>query len=101
MPYYKNITTLLHLLLHLGFPCLKPDLIVMTVAAKIGIVAERKNHNTYGFKERKLAVKTIQQYCLNRNIKPAVMDLYILIYGGQKDALRYVNRGFDPLSNLD
>ena len=26
MPYYKNITTLLHLLLHLGLRCVKPDL---------------------------------------------------------------------------
>ena len=101
MPYYKNITTLLHLLLHLGFPCVKPDLIVMKVSAMIGIIEGRANHNTYNIEERKKAVKTIQEYCLSKNIKPAVMDLYLLIYGGQKDALKYVNPNFIPLSDLD
>jgi len=101
MPYYKNITTLLHLLLHLGFPCVKPDVIIMRVAAKIKIIPERANHNTYNIEERRKVVKTIQEYCLSRNIKLAVMDLYSLIYGGQKDALKYVNSKFSPLSKLD
>ena len=101
MPYYKNITTLLHLLLHLGFPCVKPDLIVMKVSAMMGIINRRANHNTYNIEERKIAVKTIQEYCLSRNIKPAVMDLYLLIYGGQKDTLKYVNHNFFPLSDLE
>jgi len=98
MPYFKNDTTLLHLLLHLGFPCIKPDLIVMKVAASIGIVKEIDNHNRYRSDEKKLVVKTIQRYCLQKNIKPAVMDLYILIYGRQKYALRYVTDGYIPLS---
>ncbi|MDA8412524.1 MAG: DNA-3-methyladenine glycosylase I [Desulfobacteraceae bacterium] len=98
MPYFKNDTTLLHLLLHLGFPCVKPDLIIMKVAASLGIVKARENHNTYSSEEKKVVVKTIQKYCLLRNIKPAVMDLYILIYGGQKYALRYVTNGYVPIS---
>lgn len=98
MPYFKNDTTLLHLLLHLGFPCIKPDLIVMKVAASLGIVKARDNHNTYSSDEKKLVVKTIQKYCILQNIKPAVMDLYILIYGGQKYALRYVVNGYVPIS---
>jgi len=97
MPHFKNMTTLLHLLLHLGFPCVKPDLIVMKVAALIGLVPTRENLNTYRPVERKIVVKTIQQYCLSRNIKPAVMDLYFLVFGGQKDSLKYVN-GFIPFS---
>ena len=97
MPYFKNDTTLLHLLLHLGFPCIKPDLIVMKVAATIGIIKSKDNHNTYSKSEKKLVVSTIQKYCLFRNIKPAVMDFYILIFGGQKDALKFVKYGYTPL----
>lgn len=96
MPYFKNMTTLLHMLLHLGFPCVKPDLIVMRAAAQIGLVQGRDNHNAYRPQERKLVVKTIQGYCLSRGIHPAVIDLYLLIHGGQRDAVRYVNHGFTP-----
>lgn len=90
MPYFKNDTTLLHLLLHMGFPCVKPDLIVMKVAASLGIVPDKDNYNTYSPAEKKLVVTTIQKYCLQRNLKPAVLDLYFLIYGGQKYYLNYV-----------
>lgn len=94
MPYFKNDTTLLHLLLHLGFPCIKPDLIVMKVAASLGIVADKDNYNTYSPSEKKLVVTTIQRYCLQRNIKPAVLDLYFLIYGGQKYYLNYITNRY-------
>lgn len=94
MPYFKNHTTLLHLLLHLGFPCVKPDLIVMKVAASLGIVADKDNYNTYSPNEKKLVITTIQRYCLQRNIKPAVLDLYFLIYGGQQYYLNYVTNRY-------
>ena len=96
MPHFRQDTTLLHLLLHIGFPCVKPDLIVMRTAAVLGIVPDRENHNQYRPHEKKLAVKTIQEYCLARGIKPAVMDLYLLVYGGQRDSVRYVDQGFTP-----
>ena len=67
MPYFKNDTTLLHLLLHLGFPCIKPDLIVMKVAASLGVIKAKDNHNTYSSVEKRLVVGTIQKYCLLRN----------------------------------
>jgi 3-methyladenine DNA glycosylase Tag len=94
MPYFKKDTSLLHLLLHLGFPCVKPDLIVMKVAASLGIVADKVNYNTYSPNEKKLVVTTIQRYCLQRNIKPAVLDFYFLIYGGQKYYLHYVTNRY-------
>lgn len=96
MPHFRQDTTLLHLLLHIGFPCVKPDLIVMRTAAMLGIVPGRENHNQYRPHEKKLAVKTIQEYCLARGIKPAAMDLYLLVYGGQRDSVRYVDQGFTP-----
>lgn len=97
MPYFKNYTTLLHLLLHLGFPCIKPDLIVMKVAASIGIVKPRDDHNTYSDYEKINVVQTIQKYCLLNKIKPAVIDTYLLIYGGQKYYLGYVNNSYTRL----
>lgn len=99
MPYFNNHTSLLHLLLHIGYPCVKPDLIVMKVAASLGIIESKINHNSYNNQERISVVKTIQNYCLLRDIKPAVMDFYTLIYGGQKGAMRYVDHKFIPLSS--
>jgi len=94
MPYFKNMTTLLHLLLHIGFPCVKPDLIVMRSAAQLGLVQGRENHNQYRPHERKLVVKTIQEYGLSRSIHPAVIDRYLLVHGGQKDSVQFVNQSF-------
>ncbi len=96
MPYFKNDTALLHLLLYLGFPCIKPDLIVMKVAAAVGLIDSRKDYNLCSLKERKSVVRTVQEYCLSRNIKPAVMDLYFLIFGGQNYARRFVTDGYVP-----
>jgi len=96
MPYFKNMTTLLHLLLHVGFPCVKPDLVVMRTAAQIGLVQGRENHNAYRPVERKLAVKTIQEYCLSRSVHPAIIDLYLLVHGRQRDSIRYVSQDFTP-----
>jgi hypothetical protein len=93
MPHFRQDTTLLHLLLHIGFPCVKPDLIVMRTAAMLGIVPGRENHNQYRPREKKLAVKTIQEYCLARGMHPAVIDLYLLVYGGQRDSIRFVDQG--------
>lgn len=96
MPYFKNMTTLLHLLLHVGFPCVKPDLVVMRTAAQIGLVQGRENHNAYRPVERKLVVKTIQEYCLSRSVHPAIIDLYLLVHGRQRDSIQYVSKGFTP-----
>ncbi len=98
MPYFKNDTALLHLLLYLGFPCIKPDLIVMKVAAAIGLIDSRKDYTLCSLKERKSVVRTVQEYCCSRKIKPEVMDLYLLIFGGQNYARRYVSDGYVPLT---
>ncbi|QEM69522.1 hypothetical protein FO488_16065 [Geobacter sp. FeAm09] len=98
MPYFKNMTTLLHLLLHVGFPCVKPDLVVMRTAAQIGLVQGRDNHNAYRPAERKLVVKTIQEYCLSRSVHPAIIDLYLLVHGRQLDSIKYVSQDFIPVA---
>jgi 3-methyladenine DNA glycosylase Tag len=85
MPFFTNVTTLLHLLLDLGYECVKPDLIVMRVAKGLGIVDNEK-----GEKNLVRVVKTLQLYSLNKNLSPAVLDLYFMIYGGQSWAKQFV-----------
>lgn len=85
MPFYKNTTTLLHLLLTIGYDCIKPDLVIMRVAQDIGIVS-----STTGDKNLIKVVQTIQRYSIAKNVKPAVIDFYFLIYGGQAWAKQYV-----------
>jgi hypothetical protein len=97
VPYYSSQTTLIHLLLDMGYPCLKPDIIVMSVAKELGIVVPHtytdkkgKFVESYSDKNRRHTVTFFQEYCINRQIKPAVLDLYLLIHGGQSDAMQYV-----------
>jgi len=88
MPFFRRPTTLLHLLLHVGYPCLKPDRVVMKVAMAIGLADSEREE------EKLQAVRLIQQYCLRRKMTPAVVDLYLLIYGGQRWARRFVAEWF-------
>lgn len=89
IPHFKSTTTLLHLLLEMGFDCVKPDLIIMRVAHQIGIV----NYTTKKPRERDLVntVKAIQFYCIERKVKPSEIDLYFLVFGGQTGAMHLVN----------
>lgn len=91
IPFFQSTTSLLHLLLHLGYDCVKPDLVVMKVAKKLEIVEE-----VTGNKNLIKTVKTIQEYAIDRNIRPAVVDLYFLIYGGQTGAQKFISI---PISN--
>lgn len=72
-----------------GYDCAKPDLVVMNVATKIGITKKPTGENNL-----KATVRTIQEYSLNREIRPPVVDLYFLIYGKQKDASKYVEKSY-------
>lgn len=87
MPYYKNTTTLLHFLLTIGYDCIKPDLIIMRVAQSIGIVSVAT-----GDKNLIKVVQTVQKYSIAKNVKPAVVDFYFLIYGGQAWAKQFINK---------
>jgi hypothetical protein len=73
----------------LGYDCVKPDLVVMKVSKKIGIVDEEKAE-----KNLIKTVRVIQEYSIERKIKPAVIDLYFLIDEGQLDAKKYVESTF-------
>ena len=90
MPFYQSSTTLLHLLMMLGFDCIKPDTIVMRVAIEeLGIVGSEKREN-----DRIGVVRDIQDYSVNNKIKPSIVDFYLLIEGGQTWARKFVDNEF-------
>jgi len=89
IPFFRSTISLLHLLLELGYDCVKPDLVVMKVSKNLGIV----NKET-GEKNFVKTVKFIQEYSLKKNIRPGVVDLYFLIHGKQKGAIKYVQEEY-------
>ncbi len=87
--YLKETTTLLHYLLDTGYDCAKPDSVVMKVSQKIGIVESNKGEENF-----RKTVKTLQEYCVDRKIRPSIIDLYFLIDGRQKAAEKYVREDY-------
>ena len=85
IPFFSSTTSLLHFLLDTGYDCVKPDLVVMKVSKKLGIVASDK-----GNKNLIKTVKTIQQYSVQTKRRPAIIDFYFLIDEGQLGAKKYV-----------
>lgn len=85
IPFFQSTTSLLHFLLDSGYDCVKPDLVVMKVAKKLKIVT-----NETGDLNFKKVVKTIQEYALNRNLRPTIVDFYFLIDEGQRGAKKYL-----------
>jgi hypothetical protein len=96
IPYLSSITSLSHLLLHLGYDCVKPDAIVMGVAQKLSIVAETKKDTSL-----KKVARTLQEYALEHGIRPSEIDMYFLIQGRQSDAMNWVSDDFIPEYRLD
>jgi len=96
MPFFYKLTSLCHLLMTLGYSCIKPDSAVMGTAVKLGIVSPGSNPEkpTYNDAKRKEVIKTMQLYCLSRNFNIRVLDGYLLIYGGQTGAKGLVNPQF-------
>ncbi len=95
MPFFKNTTSLLHLLLHVGYPCLKPDLKVMKEALKFGAVKSTAKTP----RNLKQAVLFFQYYSVSRNIKPSILDFYLLVDGKQDWAKRYVDQSYYALDS--
>jgi len=98
-PFFRNFTSLCHLLQDLGFDCAKPDSIVMGVAERLGIVgATTKKSQQRPLRERKKTIQIMQMYSIHKTIRTPVVDLYFLIYGGQTDARKFVEPAFYSLS---
>ncbi len=89
IPFFQSTTSLLHFLLEIGYDCVKPDLVVMKVAKKLGIVENETND-----KDLKQAVRIIQEYSLERHIRPSIVDLYFLIDGEQTGAKKFLREEY-------
>ena len=89
IPFFQSTTSLLHLLLDLGYDCVKPDLVVMKVAKKLNIV-----DIVIGDKNFRKTVRFIQEYAIDRKIRPSVVDFYFLIDEGQMGARKFVTENF-------
>jgi hypothetical protein len=92
IPFISSTTSLSHLLLHLGYDCIKPDVIVMRVAERLKIIdAPKKDKNL-----RKVA-RVLQEYAVSRGMRPGVVDMYFLIQEGQSEARDWVQPAFRPV----
>jgi 3-methyladenine DNA glycosylase Tag len=89
--FFKNFTSLCHLLTTLGFPCAKPDKVVMKVAAQLGVVAKRSQ---YPEKDQRKVIRLMQSYGLRRAVRVPVVDLLFLIEGSQTDAKKFVRSSY-------
>ncbi len=89
IPFFQSTTSLLHFLLDIGYDCVKPDLVVMKVAKKLNIV-----DNETGDKNFRKTVRFIQEYSINRKIRPSIVDFYFLIEEGQMGAKKFVKQEF-------
>ena len=89
VPFFRSTTSLLHFLLETGYDCVKPDLVIMKVSRKIGIVDKES-----GDRNLIKTVRTIQEYSIDRKIRPSIIDLYFLIDEGQLGAKKFVKNEF-------
>lgn len=91
IPFLRSTTSLLHLLLELGYDVAKPDTIVMAVAKKLGIV-----NKVSGDTNLTNVVRVMQEYALLNNVRPGIVDLYFLTDGQQSDTRQYVVKDYTP-----
>lgn len=89
MPFFSSTTSLLQLLLDLDYDAVKPDLIVMRLARRIGLV-----NSESGDKHLRLAVRTIQEYSVSRRVRAAAVDWHMLAFGGQTEAAQALTQRF-------
>ncbi|EGQ8541443.1 hypothetical protein OMR72_004584 [Vibrio parahaemolyticus] len=89
VPFFRETTSLLHLLTSLGYDCIKPDSAVLKAARKLEFLYTEKKPND---KELIQVVKTIQSYSIHtqRVNPPPVLDLYLLVHGEQTEASDFV-----------
>jgi len=91
MPFFRSTTSLLQLLLDLDYDAVKPDLIVMRLAHRIGLVPSEKGDLMF-----RQAARLIQQYAVDRALRPSQVDLALLAFGGQTNARLLLRQVFCP-----
>lgn len=89
--FYRNFTSLCHLLQSLGFPCAKPDRIILNVGEELGILKRRKQHSEL---DQRKVVRIMQEYAELTRLRVPVVDLMFLIHGGQTEARGFVSAAY-------
>ena len=94
MPFFRSTTSLLQLLLDLDYDSVKPDLIVMRLARRLGIV----NRET-GDRAFRQCVRILQEYSIATSRRASELDLALLAFGGQTGASQLLIEKFCPASD--
>jgi len=94
MPFFRSTTSLLQLLLDLDFDSVKPDLIVMRLARRIGIVERETGDRAF-----RKCVRFLQEYSIQKSCRAAELDWVLLAFGGQSGAGRSLTQNFCPASD--
>ena len=94
VPFFRSTTSLLQLLLDLDYDSVKPDLIVMRLARRIGIV----NRET-GDTALRECVRFLQAYSIEQSCRASELDLAVLAFGGQTGARQLLTQKFCPASD--
>ncbi|MBK7652063.1 MAG: hypothetical protein IPJ20_16945 [Flammeovirgaceae bacterium] len=85
IPFFQSTTSLLHLLMDWGYDCVKPDLVVLNISKQLEIIESTKGEQNF-----RRTVRVVQEYSVDRKIRPSVIDFYFLIAGGQMAAKKFV-----------
>jgi len=91
MPFFQSTTSLLQLLLQLDYDCIKPDLIAMRLARRIGLVPRET-----GVRSLRDATRSVQKHAVQQGIRANAMDWYLLAFGGQSGAKRELTQQYCP-----
>ena len=94
MPFFPATTSLLQLLLDLDFDSVKPDLIIMRLARRLGIVKRET-----GDRSLRQCVRFLQEYSIKNSCRAAELDWVMLAFGGQSGASRSLIQRFCPASD--
>lgn len=94
MPFFRSTTSLLQLLLDLDYDSVKPDLIVMRLARRIGMTDRE-----LGDRHLRKVAREVQLYAVNRGVRAQAVDLEMLAFGGQTGSRTLLNKRFCPPSD--
>ena len=94
MPFFRSTTSLLQLLLDLDYDSVKPDLIVMRLARRIGIVDRETGDRAF-----RQCVRFLQECSITNAYRAAALDLALLAFGGQTGASKLLTHKFCPSSD--
>jgi len=94
MPFFRSTTSLLQLLLDLDYDSVKPDLIVMRLARRIGMTDRE-----LGEKHLRAVAREVQDYAIRRGVRAQAVDLEMLALGGQTGARLLLSERFCPPSD--